>query len=165
MDTATLEVTTNVKTVRFYGERLGTVQEMAGMLHDLDAAYNSIARFPYIVDTIVSNNKDQLIEIILAEGNINEITRSVNFPKLKLLSIHFGSAGFLEVLPALIGALNPLAPIVALFDDRHKRKADKAFRLRQEEEEGELNLEKKRQEVEEGELNLEKKRQEVEEGE
>lgn len=146
MDTETLEVTTNVETVKFYGERLGTVQEVTEMLQDLDAAYNSIARFSLIVDSVVNNNKDQLLDLFLMQDSVD----SLGFPGLEISAIRFGSPGFWEVL----GLLNPLETIRKYLQDIHEREKDDYYKTAQEKTLGELAIIEKRDQVIANQMNL-----------
>lgn len=79
----------------------------------------------------------------IPKTNLIELQSKIDFDKiilpgdrLQLSRINIQSPGFWEFL----GALNPLQQIREYLKDRHERKKDKAYRNRQEEEKGELEI-------------------------
>lgn len=122
-------------TLTINANRLGSVEEIISFLNDIEKAYNGILCFEREIDSILSsygNNRSLPLEIF--DYNIKEED------KLILNKIRIQSPGLWE----FIGSINPIQQIREFLKDHHERKKDRLYRMRQEKERNDLELEKLR---------------------
>ncbi|MFV0405065.1 MAG: hypothetical protein ACK5KV_14230 [Bacteroides graminisolvens] len=123
------------RTLTIKANRLGSVEEIISFLNDIEKAYNGVLCFERNIESILSSYGNSIsLPLEILDYDIKEED------KLILRKISIQSPGFWE----LAGNLNPIQQIREFLKDHHERKKDRLYRMRQEKERNDLELEKLR---------------------
>ncbi len=123
------------RTLTIKANRLGSVEEIISFLNDIEKAYNGVLCFERNIESVLSSYGNSIsLPLEILDYDIKEED------KLILRKISIQSPGFWE----LAGNLNPIQQIREFLKDHHERKKDKLYRMRQEKERNDLELEKLR---------------------
>lgn len=138
-------------TLRVNAERLGYVREVISYLNLFADAYNHIYAFEMIVreaekkhEEINGNgygSREKPVRTLAKIPKPEEVVLPED--RLRLKSVVIESPGFWDFL----GNINPFEVLRKYLCDRHERRRDAAYRDRQEEERGEMELERLRTQV------------------